>query len=44
MDNIIKLNNEIQESKDNTIMRMMNDATWIGNPLLDKITPNKKLL
>ena len=28
MDNIIKLNNEIQESKDNTIMRMMNDTTW----------------
>lgn len=27
MDNIIKLNNEIQESKDNTIMRMMNDTT-----------------
>lgn len=27
MDNTIKLNNEIQESKDNTIMRMMNDTT-----------------
>ena len=27
MDNIIKLNNEIQESKENAIMRMMNDVT-----------------
>lgn len=27
MDNIIKLNNESQESKDNAIMRMMNDTT-----------------
>ena len=27
MDNIIKFNKEIQESKDNTIMRMMNDTT-----------------